>query len=175
MKKKFDFTAEMNEAQVPINDPEKIFLEKEKLLLEKNAQGIANLNKSIDLLYDDIKDILKFLEQYKLSVSPNTIDQAEKFGDAILERFAQRIDARCAETEQRIAKAENFICISPITFYILIVLLFAFLSFFIIMIMENAEILHSGLVWKTVAYCGLIAAVGIGMVILLARYMGKRN
>ena len=175
MKKKFDFTAEMNEAQVPINDPEKIFLEKEKLLLEKNAQGIAYLNKSIDLLYDDIKDILKFLEQYKLSVSPNTIDQAEKFGNAILERFAQRIDARCAETEQRIAKAENFICISPITFYILIVLLFAFLSFFIIMIMENAEILHSGLVWKTVAYCGLIAAVGIGMVILLARYMGKRN
>lgn len=88
MKKKFDFTAEMNEAQVPINDPEKIFLEKEKLLLEKNAQGIANLNKSIDLLYDDIKDMLKFLEQYKLSVSPNTIEQAEKFGDAILERFA---------------------------------------------------------------------------------------
>lgn len=136
-------------------------MEKEKLLLEKNAQGIANLNKSIDLLYDDIKDILKFLEQYKLSVSPNTIDQAEKFGDAILERFAQRIDARCAETEQRIAKAENFICISPITFYILIVLLFAFLSFFIIMIIENIEILYSRLVWKTIAYCGLIAIIGI--------------
>lgn len=173
MKKRFDFTAEMKEAQATINDPKKIFWEEEKLLLEKNAQGIANLNKSIDLLYDDIKDMLKFLEQYKLSVSPNTIDQAEKFGDAILERFAQRINARCAETEQMIAKAENFICISPITFYILIVLLLTFFFFFIIMIMENAEILHSGLVWKTIAYCGLIAAVGIGMVILLARYMGK--
>ena len=174
MKKKFDFTAEMKEAQVPINNPENDFLEEEKQLLEKNAQGIANLNKSIDLLYDDIKDMLKFLEQYKLSVSQNTIDQAEKFGDAILERFAQRINARCAETEQRIAKAENFICISSITFYILIVLLLAFFSFFIIMIMENAEILHSGLVWKTIAYCGLIAAVGIGMVILLAWYMRRK-
>ena len=78
MKKEFDFTAEMNEAQVPINNPENDFLEEEKQLLEKNAQGIANLNKSIDLLYDDIKDMLKFLEQYKLSVSQNTIDQAEK-------------------------------------------------------------------------------------------------
>lgn len=109
MKKEFDFTAEMNEAQVPINNPENDFLEEEKQLLEKNAQGIANLNKSIDLLYDDIKDMLKFLEQYKLSVSQNTIDQAEKFGDAILERFAQRINARLAETEQMIAKAENLI------------------------------------------------------------------
>jgi len=138
MKKKFDFTAEMKEVQVTINNPENDFLEEEKQLLEKNAQRIANLNKSIDLLYDDIKDMLKFLEQYKLSVSQNTIDQAEKFGDVILERFAQRINARCAETEQMIAKAENLICISPITFYILIVLLLVFFSFFIIMIMENA-------------------------------------
>lgn len=161
MKKKFDFTAEMNATQVPINGSENDFLEEEKRLLKKNAQGIANLNKSIDLLYDDIKDMLKFLEQYKLSVSQNTIDQAEKFSDAILERFAQRIDARCAETEQRIAKAENFICVSPITFYILIVLMFAFFSFFIIMIIENVEILHSRLVWKTIAYCGLIAVIGI--------------
>ena len=67
------------------------------------------------------------------------------------------------------------LCISPITFYILIVLLLAFFSFFIIMIMENAEILHSGLVWKTIAYCGLITAVGIGMVILLAKYLGRRK
>ena len=161
MKKKFDFTAEMKEVQVTINNPENDFLEEEKQLLEKNAQGIANLNKSIDMLYDDIKDMLKFLEQYKLSVSQNTIDQAEKFGDAILERFAQRINARFTETEQMIAKAENLICISPITFYILIVLLLVFFSFFIIMIMENAEILHSELVWKTILYCVTIAAIGI--------------
>lgn len=53
MKKKFDFTAEMNAAQVPINNPENNFLEEEKRLLEKNAQGIANLNKSIDMVFDD--------------------------------------------------------------------------------------------------------------------------
>lgn len=175
MKKKFDFTAEMNEAQVPINNPENDFLEEEKQLLEKNAQGIANLNKSIDLLYNDIKDMLKFLEQYKLSVSQNTIDQTEKFGDAILERFAQRINARCAETEQMITKAENLICISPITFYILIVLLLTFFFFFIIMIMENAEILHSELVWRTISYYGLIAAVGIVIVIALSRYLERRK
>ena len=120
-------------------------------------------------------DLTMFLKVYDLRIKQSTMAQAEKFGDAILERFAQRIDARCAEAEQRIAKAENFICISPITFYILIVLLLAFFSFFIIMIMENAEILHSGLVWKTIAYCGLITAVGIGMVFLLARYWGGGN
>ena len=35
MKKKFDFTAEMNEAQIPLNDPKNDFLEEEKQLLEK--------------------------------------------------------------------------------------------------------------------------------------------
>lgn len=29
------------------------------------------------------------------------------------------------------------------------------------MIMENAEILHSELVWKTILYCVTIAAIGI--------------
>ncbi len=112
MKKKFDFTAEMNEAQVPINDPEKIFLEKEKLLLEKNAQGIANLNKSIDIVFDNINDLTKFLKKYDLRIKQSTMAQAEKFGDAILKRFAQKIDARYTETEQGIAKAKDFICIS---------------------------------------------------------------
>lgn len=175
MKKKFDFTAEMNATQNPINGPENDFLEEEKRLMEKNAQGIANLNKSIDMVSDDINDLTKFLKKYDLRIKQSTIAQTEKFGDAILERFAKKIDAKCAETEQRIAKVENFICISPNTFYILIVLLLAFFSFFIIMIMENAEILHSGLVLKTIAYCGLIAAVGIGMVIILARYWGRRK
>lgn len=174
MNKNFDFSAEMNEAQVPAMSPEKDFLAEEKRLLEENAQRIVNLNKSIDLVFDDLNDLTKFLKVYNLSIKQSTIAQAEKFGDAILERFTQRIDARCAETEQRIDKAGNFICISPITFYILIVLLLAFFSFFI-MIMENAEILHSGLVWKTIANCGLITAVGIGMVILLAKYLGRRK
>ena len=57
----------------------------------------------------------------------------------ILERFAKEINVRCAETEQRITKTEEFIFISHKTFYILIVLLLTFFSFFIIMIMENTE------------------------------------
>ena len=98
MKKKFDFTAEMNEAQIPLNDPKNDFLEEEKQLLEKNAQRIANLNTNVDILYDSITEMLKFLEHYKLSVSQNTINQAEKFSNEILERFAKEINVRCAET-----------------------------------------------------------------------------
>ena len=175
MKKKFDFTAEMKEAQITKSTPQNDFLEEEKQLLEKNAQRIANLNKNVEILYDSITEMLKFLEHYKLSVSQNTINQAEKFSNEILERFAKEINVRCAETEQRITKTEEFIFISHKTFYILIVLLLTFFSFFIIMIMENTEILHSRLVWKTIAYCGLIAVAGIGMVILLTRYFGNKK
>ena len=90
MKKKFDFTAEMNATQNPINGPENDFLEEEKRLMEKNAQGIANLNKSIDMVSDDINDLTKFLKKYDLRIKQSTIAQTEKFGDAILERFAKK-------------------------------------------------------------------------------------
>lgn len=73
--------------------------------------------------------MLKFLEHYKLSVSQNTINQAEKFSNEILERFAKEINVRCAETEQRITKTEEFIFISHKIFYILIVLLLTFSLF----------------------------------------------
>lgn len=40
MKKKFDFTAEMNEAQVPINDPEKIFWRKKNCCWKRTHKGL---------------------------------------------------------------------------------------------------------------------------------------
>ena len=65
MKKKFDFTAEMNEAQIPLNDPKNDFLEEEKQLLEKNAQRIvylANLHTSFlcNLIYPTFSRILLY-------------------------------------------------------------------------------------------------------------------
>ena len=40
MKKKFDFTAEMNAVQAPINNPENNFLEEEKRLLKRTHKGL---------------------------------------------------------------------------------------------------------------------------------------
>ena len=42
-------------------------------------------------------------------------------------------------------------------------------------IIENAEPLHSRLIPKIIAYCGLITIVEIGMVIILTKYLGRKN
>lgn len=40
MKKKFDFTAEMNEAQIPLNDPKNDFLEEENSCWKRTHKGL---------------------------------------------------------------------------------------------------------------------------------------
>ena len=47
MKKKFDFSAEMNDAESIKNTPKKEDLEEEKRLLDENAKELANLNDNV--------------------------------------------------------------------------------------------------------------------------------
>ena len=66
MKKKFDFTAEMNAAQVPINNPENNFLEEEKRLLEKNARNGKLLSQGTPdgkVIYVSATELLERLQE----------------------------------------------------------------------------------------------------------------
>ncbi len=47
MKKKFDFSAEMDEAESIKNTPKNEYLEEEKRLLDVNAKELANLNDNV--------------------------------------------------------------------------------------------------------------------------------
>ncbi len=47
MKKKFDFSAEMNDAESIKNTPKNEYLEEEKRLLDVNAKELANLNDNV--------------------------------------------------------------------------------------------------------------------------------
>lgn len=62
---------------------------------------------------------------------------------------------------------DNHISLSYKAFYILIVILIALSSFLFCMIVANVEFLHSWLIWRMVAACGLIVILGITMVIVV--------
>ena len=47
MKKKFDFTAEMKEAQITKSTPQNEYLEEEKRLLGINVKELAELNDNV--------------------------------------------------------------------------------------------------------------------------------
>lgn len=173
MKKKFDFTAEMNEAQIPLNDPKNDFLEEEKRLLGINVKELAELNDNVYGLRTDLTALVDLLGKYKLSITQDTQEQAVKFGNTVLGQFIDQIEIKCTEAEQRIVQMDNRIYLSYKAFYILIVILIALSSFLVCMIVANVEFLHSGLVWKTIACCGFITILGIMMVVVVMRICKK--
>lgn len=53
----------------------------------------------------------------------------EKFGQSVLDKFLYQIQIKCNETERKIRKADSYILIPHLVFYILIIILVASLLF----------------------------------------------
>lgn len=70
-------------------------------------------------------------------------------------------------------KADNAIPLPYTAFYILIIIVVALSSFFVCMIVANAEILHSGLIWKATTGCILMAVSGIGITVAIQKFLDR--
>ena len=173
MKKKFDFSAEMNEANSLKATPENDYPEEEKRLLKVNVKELASLNDNVHYMITNLENLLEFLREYKLEIAQQTKEEAEKFGQSVLDKFLHQIQDKCSETERNIRKADSYIFIPHTTFYILIIILVVLFSFFASIIIANAEILHSALIWKTGLWTVLIAVAGITAMILLLKILDR--
>ncbi|WP_143868541.1 MULTISPECIES: hypothetical protein [Bacteroides] len=173
MKKKFDFTAEMNEAETIKSNPKNEYLEEENRLLSLNIKELASLNDNVHEMSVNLVNSLKFLQEYKLAIAKDTQEQAEKFGQTVLDKFLHQVQDKCNETERKIFKIDSHIFIPHRIFYILIIILVVLFSFFASIIIANAEILHSALIWKTVLWTVLIAVAGITAMILLLKILNR--
>lgn len=173
MKKKFDFSAEMNEAEPIKSNPKNEYLEEENRLLDLNIKELASLNDNVHEMSVNLENSLKFLQEYKLAIAKDTQEQAEKFGQTVLEKFLQQIQDKCNETERKISKANRYISMPYLTFYIIIIALVALSSFFVSIIVANVEILHSAVIGKVVLWTILITAAGITTMILLLKVLNK--
>lgn len=173
MKKKFDFSAEMNEAESIKATPKNEYLEEEKRLLKENIKELASLNDNVHYMSTNLVNLLDFLREYKLAIAQGTQEQAEKFGQTILDKFLCQIQDKCNETERKMRKADSYIFIPHTTFYILIIILVALSSFFASIIVANAEILHSALIWKAVVCCTLMAVLGIVCAVVIPKLLDK--
>ena len=173
MKMKFDFSAEMNEAKSIKATPKNEYPEEEKRLLKVNVKELASLNDNVHYMITNLENLLEFLREYKLEIAQQTKEEAEKFGQSVLDKFLHQIQDKCSETERNIRKADSYIFIPHTTFYILIIILVVLFSFFASIIIANAEILHSALIWKTGLWTVLIAVAGITAMILLLKILDR--
>lgn len=175
MKKKFDFSAEMNEAESIKNTPKNEYWEEEKRLLDVNAKELASLNDNVHYMITNLENLLKFLQKNKLVITQDTQEQAKKFGQSVLDKFLHQIQIKCNEVERKIIKADNYILIPHSVFYILMIILVALSSFFAGIIIANAEILHSVLIWKVAIGCILMAILGVGITIIIHKFLDRRK
>ena len=173
MKKKFDFSAEMNEAESIKATPKNEYLEEEKRLLNVNIKELASLNDNVHYMITNLENLLEFLREYKVAIAQGTQEQAEKFGQTVLDKFLHQIQDKCNETERKIRKIDSHIFIPHTIFYILIIILVVLFSFFASIIVANVEILHSALIWKAAIGCILMATLGIGIAVAIQKFLDK--
>ena len=173
MKKKFDFSAEMNEAETIKATPKNEYLEEEKRLLDVNAKVLASLNDNVYKLRTEVENLSGSIRECKPIISEEMQKMAVEFGARLLCDFLSQIESKCKEAERRMKKADNTIPIPDTAFYILIIIVVALSSFFVCMIVANAEILHSGLIWKAFICCILIAVLGIGIALIVQKFLDR--
>ena len=173
MKKKFDFSAEMNEAESIKATPKNEYLEEEKRLLNVNIKELASLNDNVHYMITNLVNLLEFLREYKVAIAQGSQEQAEKFGQTVLDKFLHQIQDKCNETERKIRKIDSHIFIPHTIFYILIIILVVLFSFFASIIVANVEILHSALIWKAAIGCILMATLGIGIAVAIQKFLDK--
>ena len=174
MREKFDFTAEMNEAESIKATPKNEYLEEEKRLLDVNAKELASLNDNVHYMITNLRNLLKFLREYKLTIAQSTQEQAEKFGQSVLDKFLCQIQDKWDETERKIHLADNYVLIPHSVFYILMIILVALSSFFASIIVANTDVLHSTLIWKAAICCILMAVLGIGITVVIQKFLNKK-
>ena len=173
MKTKFDFSAEMNEAESIKNTPKNEYLEEENHLLDINVQELARLNNNVYKLRTEVENLSDSIHECKPIISEEIQKLAVEFGATLLCNFLSQIESKCKETERRMKKADNAIPLPYTAFYILIIIVVALSSFFVCMIVANAEILHSGLIWKAVIGCILMVVLGIGIAVIIQKFSDR--
>ena len=173
MKKKFDFSAEMSEAESIRSTPKNEYLEEENHLLDINVQELARLNNNVYKLRTEVENLAGSIRECKPIISEEMHKLAVEFGARLLCNFLDQIESKCKEAERRMKKADNAIPLPYTAFYILIIIVVALSSFFVCMIVANAEILHSGLIWKATTGCILMAVSGIGITVAIQKFLDR--
>ena len=171
MKKKFDFSAEMSEAEAIKATPKNEYLEEEKRLLDINAKELASLNDNVYKLRTEVENLSDSIRECKPIISEEMQKMAVEFGARLLCDFLSQIESKCKEAERRIKKADNAIHIPATAFYITIIVLVALSYFFASIIIANVEILHSALIWKAAIGCILMATLGIGIAVAIQKFL----
>ena len=173
MKKKFDFSAEIESAEARTNQEYRERYEEENKLLKVNAEELMKLNDNIHEMRTMVQKLANAVQQYEYKIADATLKQTENLGNGLVNKLSKDLDDQYSkfETRMKILKDENDIRVPSRVFYILVICLACLFCFFICTMAANIHLLNSSLLWKIFGWSIGIAFVSIGLVIVIPKLM----
>ena len=173
MKKKFDFSAEIESAEARTNQEYRERYEEENKLLKVNAEELMKLNDNIHEMRTGLEKLANAVQHYEYKIASKTLKQTENLGNGLINKLSNELDIQYAKFESRMKelKDEDRIRVPSRVFYILVICLVSLFCFFICTIAANFHLLNSNLLWKISGWSMGIAIVSIGLVVGLPQLL----
>ena len=173
MKKKFDFSAEIESAEARTNQEYRERYEEENKLLKVNAEELMKLNDNIHEMRTGLEKLANAVQHYEYKIASKTLKQTEDLGNGLISKLSNEVDAQYSKFEARMKeyKDEDRIRVSTRVFYITVICLVSLFCFFICTVAANIHLLNSGLLWKIFGWSIGIAVVSIASVIAVPKMM----
>lgn len=167
MKKKFDFSAEIESAEARANRECRENYEEENRLLKVNAEELMKLNDNIHEMRTGLEKLANAVQHYEYKIADATLKQTENLGNGLVNKLSNELDVQYSKFETRMKKHkdEDRIRVPTRIFYILAICLVSLFCFFICTVAANIHLLNSSLLWKIFWWSIGIAIVSIGLVI----------
>ena len=167
MKKKFDFSAEIESAEARTNQEYRERYEEENKLLKVNAEELMKLNDNIHDMRTGLEQLVNAVQHYEYKIASTTLKQTENLGNGLISKLSNELDVQYSKFEARMKEHR----VPTRVFYISVICLVTLFCFFICTIAANIHLLNSNLLWKIFWWSIGIAFVSIGLVIVIPKLM----
>lgn len=173
MKKKFDFSAEIESAEARTNQEYRERYEEENKLLKVNTEELQKLNDNIHEMRTGLEKLANAVQHYEYKIASKTLKQTEDLGNGLISKLSNELDVEYSKFESRMKEHmdEDSIRVPTRIFYILVVSLVSLFCFFICTVAANIHLLNSNLLWKIFGWSIGMVTFGIGMVIVTQKNM----
>lgn len=175
MKKKFDFSAEIESAEARTNQEYRERYEQENKLLKVNAEELMKLNDNIHDMRTRLEQLANAVQHYEYKIASKTLKQTENLGNGLINKLSNELDIQYAKFESRMKeqKDEDRIRVPSRVFYILVILLISLFCFFICTVAANIHLLNPNLLWKIFGWNVGITVVSIGLVVAIPKLIER--
>ena len=169
MKKKFDFSAEIESAEARANREN---YEEVNRHLKVNVEELMKLNDNIHKMRTGLEKLANAVQYYEHKIADATLKQTENLGNGLVCKLSNELDVQYSKFEVRMKehKEKDSIRVPTHVFYISVICFVSLFCFFICTVAANIHLLNSDLLWKIFGWSIGIAIVSIAIVIAVPKF-----